>query len=317
VWLASVLAGSMLGFVLVYRLTVLTVPGRLLGEAALRGADLGSSRAAAQVTVVLDVVTVTSMIAAVALVAVIALIRMRRALGLAAIGLLVTASVLSRILKSYVLTRPDLGLAESTPSDLNSLPSGHSTAAFSIGVALLFVVPVALRPATAVAGVIFSSAVAIATMTAGWHRAADSSASFLLVLSIAAVTGIIVLAVEQPPDAREQLSGAEAGPRDARTAPAPAPARSRTGLWLGLLAGALLPLAGLLIVALVAIRPLRESAAGPPIAFLAAGLLLIGSAAATTVLVLRIVERVAPAPVRPSMPLAPTGAARGEADGHV
>lgn len=174
VWLLFQLAWCVGAFGFVYWFTVQTITGRQLADAALRGAEVTRSPAAASVGATLDVVSATALIAAVATIAVVALIRMRRASGLVAIGLLIAANASGRILKVYVLPRDDLGLVESAPATLNSLPSGHTTAAFSIGVAALFVVPSLLRPVTAALGILFSSAVAIATVSAGWHRVADS-----------------------------------------------------------------------------------------------------------------------------------------------
>ena len=278
-WLFLVLAGCTAGFALVYWFTVRTVPGRVLDDSALRGADLGSSRASDNVEAVLDVITVTSMVAAVALVSVIALLRMRRNLGVAAVGVLVMSSVVSRILKAYLLPRPDLGLDEVTPATLNSLPSGHATAAFSIGVALLFVVPAALRRATAAVALAFSSAVAIATMSAAWHRAGDSLASFLLVTGCAAFIAVLVLLADGPADDADPMVSAP---------------RPQTGRWAGLLLAGMLLLAGVLVWLLMASTSLRDSALGAPMAFFAAGLLIVASAAACTRIVLGIVERISP-----------------------
>jgi membrane-associated phospholipid phosphatase len=120
-------------FVLAYWFTVQTITGRQLADAALRGATITRSSAGAAVDATLDVVTATALIAVVAAIAVVALIRMQRTRGLVAIGLLLAANASGRILKVFVLPRSDLGLAESAPAALNSLPSGHTTAAFSIG----------------------------------------------------------------------------------------------------------------------------------------------------------------------------------------
>ena len=288
-WLLLVLFGCAAGFALVYWFTVRTVPGRLLDDSALRGADLGSSRASDNVEAVLDVITVTSMVAAVALVSVIALLRMRRNLGVAAVGLLVMTSLVSRILKAYLIPRPDLGLDEATPATLNSLPSGHATAAFSIGVALLFVVPAALRRATAAVAIVFSSTAAIATMSAGWHRAGDTLASFLLVTGCAAFIAVLVLLVGGPAD--------DADPE----VPAPRPQTSRRA---GLLLAGMLLLAGVLILLVVASPRLRDSVLGAPMAFVAAGLLIVASAIACTRIVLGIVERISPTStaLQPSSP---------------
>jgi hypothetical protein len=64
---------------------------------------------------------------------------------------------------------------------LNSLPSGHATAAFSAAAALVLVSPVALRRLAAVIGAATSALVAVATMSAGWHRAGDALAAFCVV----------------------------------------------------------------------------------------------------------------------------------------
>ncbi len=279
------LVGCVAGFGVVYWFSVRTVPGRVLDDTALRGADLGSTQAAGNVESILDVITVTSMAAAVALVSVIALLRMRRNLGVAAVGLLVVTSVVSRILKSYLIPRPDLGLDEATPATLNSLPSGHTTAAFAIGVALLFVVPAAVRRATAVVALAFSCAVAIATMSAGWHRAGDSLASYLLVTGCAAFIGLLVLAAGDADDSEADDSEA-----DPQTSPPP----QRAGRWGRLLLGLATLTVGALVLLLAASPTLRDSALGPPLAFVAAALLIVVVAAACTLIVLGIVERVSP-----------------------
>ncbi len=129
------------GFVLVYCATVRTVQGRLFGDASLRGALLTRSSLADGADAVLNVVSVASLLGAVALVATVALVRLKRAQGLAAVGLLVGANVSTLVLKRYLLERPDLGIREVAPATLNSLPSGHTTAVFSAVAALLFVVP--------------------------------------------------------------------------------------------------------------------------------------------------------------------------------
>jgi hypothetical protein len=274
-WLLLALAGCVAAFVLAYWFTVQTVTGRQLADAALRGATITRSSGAA-VDATLDVVTATALIAAVAAIAVVALIRMQRTRGLVAIGLLLAANASGRILKVYVLPRSDLGLAESAPATLNSLPSGHTTAAFSIGVAALFVVPSLLRTATAAAGILFSSAVAIATLSAGWHRVADSLASFFLVTAWSTVAGVVIV-----------LSEPDFMPADRLTR-----GSHRARRWILGLAIGLTLIAATVIAALVADRQFRESAAGPPAAFVAGALLIMGTAAGTTVVVLRTVSRV-------------------------
>jgi membrane-associated phospholipid phosphatase len=263
-------------FGFVYWFTVQTITGRKLADAAIRGAALTRSPAAASHEAILDAVSATALIAAVAAIAVVALIRMRRTSGLVAIGLLVAANASGRILKAYVLPRRDLGLAESAPATLNSLPSGHTTAAFSIGVAAIFVVPSVLRPVTATVGIFFSSAVAIATMSAGWHRVADSLASFFLVTAWASVAAAVILLAEP---------GFTPGSWTAKGA-------RRSGRWWAAAATGLALVAAVIVAVLVADPTVRESVVGPPAAFVAGALLIVGTTAAMTVLVLRAVSQV-------------------------
>ncbi len=181
------------GFVLVYYVTVRTVQGRLFGDASLRGALLTRSALADGTDTVLNVVSVASLLGAVAVVAMVALVRLERVQGLAAIGLLVGANVSTLVLKSYLLERPDLGIREVAPATLNSLPSGHSTAVFSAVAALLFVVPTRWRYPAVLVGLVAATVTALATMSAGWHRAGDSMAAFLLVGVWFAVAAAAVL----------------------------------------------------------------------------------------------------------------------------
>jgi membrane-associated phospholipid phosphatase len=117
----------------------------------------------------------------VGLVATIALVRLERVRGLVAIGVLVGTNVSTLVFKGYLLSRPDVGIREVSPATLNSLPSGHTTAVLSAVAALLFVVPTRWRYPTALAGLVVATMAALATMSAGWHRAGDSITAFLLV----------------------------------------------------------------------------------------------------------------------------------------
>jgi hypothetical protein len=279
VWLLFQMAWCVGAFAVVYWFTVQTITGRQLADAALRGARLSRAQAAASVEATLDVVSATALIAAVAAIAVVGLIRLRRANGLVAIGLLIAANASGRILKAYVLPRDDLGLAESAPATLNSLPSGHTTAAFSIGVAALFVGPSVLRPVTAALAILFSSAAAIATLSAGWHRVADTLASFFLVTAWAAVAGIVILL-------------AEPGftPGGWRTHEP-----HQTGRWWAAAATGLAVVAAVIVAVLVADPEVRGSNLGPPAAFFAGVLLIVATATSVTVVVQRAVSRVSDA----------------------
>jgi membrane-associated phospholipid phosphatase len=63
----------------------------------------------------------------------------------------------------------------------NSFPSGHTTAAATIAVALLFVVPARHRLAAAVVGFLLTAAVGISVMVLAWHYPSDVLGALLVV----------------------------------------------------------------------------------------------------------------------------------------
>ena len=200
-WMACLALGFAALFSLTYLGAVRTTQGRLLDGSALRGARTSRSDIDDQVEKVLDLVSVTSLLGAATLITIIALVRMRRGLGVAAVVVVAASTVTSQLLKRTVLDRPRFGFYETTPATLNSMPSGHSTVAFSVVVALVMVLPPRLRAQAAWLGVLFVTVVGVATLSAGWHRPSDSVAAFLLVGTWAAVAGavLVVTSGSRPP----------------------------------------------------------------------------------------------------------------------
>lgn len=286
--LALVVVGHLVALGLVYYLTVHTATGRELADASLRGAIRVRPLVTGTVEQILDVVSVASLLGTMAVVAVIALLRLARLEGLVAIGLLAGANVSTWLLKNVLLTRPDLGLDEVAPPTLNSLPSGHATAAFSAVAALVFVLPRRWRQVTATVGAGYAALTGVATMLAGWHRAADSLAAFLVVgawggvaAAVLVVTGshtaggLARLAAPRPPSPR---SG---GRR---------PAKPRPTGWLvrvTLVAGAL---AAVLAAGLVLASLAPTNAVGSMVAFLAGTLFVVAGAAGVTVGILEVLR---------------------------
>ena len=257
------------GFFLVYYVTVRTVQGRLFGDASLRGALLTRTAWANGADTILGVGSVASLLGAVALVATVALVRLERIRGLAAVSLLVGANLSTLVLKRYLLERPDFGISEVSPATLNSLPSGHATAVFSAFTALLFVVPTRWRYPISLAGLAAASATALAAMSAGWHRAGDSMAAFLVVGVWTTVAAAAVLVAEAPAvNDREPFQW-------------PASAR-----WLAVLSAGCLTSGVALGVALDAVEPIRDGTLGSWVAFLVGGLLILGSGIAVSLGVL-------------------------------
>ena len=281
VWPAAVAAAYAAAFVLVYYVSVRTVRGRVVSDASLRGALLSGASFQDTVDAILDIVSVGSLLGAVAMVAVIALIRLDRVRGLAAIGVLVTANVSTRLLKDYLLVRPDLGLDEVGPATLNSLPSGHTTAAFSAVAALLIVLPATWRVATALVGGGFATLTALATMFAGWHRTADAMAGFLVVgvCTMIAISVVVVYASPRP------HAHADVGLR----------------WWVVVSAGAL-ALGTALGIGLSTLAPVRDSLVGSLLAFLSAGLLIVGTVLSVLAGMLWVLQVTETAPDRDGEP---------------
>lgn len=271
-WSAAAALACGTGFAAVYHLTVRTELGRQLADASFRGALLGQSRTSDLVEAVLGFVSGVSLLLALAFIAFVALVRMQRALGVAAVGLLLAANLSAQLLKGFFLERPDLGVVEYTPATLNSLPSGHTTAAFSVVVALLLVVPPAVRSTVATAGGVYALLNAVATMFAGWHRWADSVAAFLLV-GFWAVLALVALSLYEGPPV-ERPSG------DA--------AVRRWWTVLGMVSFA----SGLLLTGPIAASDrLRESTLGQVVAFAAGVAFLVAAVIGVLLLVIEAFER--------------------------
>ena len=268
------------GFAGVYVLTVRTTPGRQFGDASLRGALFTRAGASVAVDEILNVVSVAMLLAGMAAVALIALARLRRVSGLLAVGLLAVSNASTWLLKNYLLSRPDLGLSEVTPATLNSLPSGHTTAVFSVVVALMIVLPRRARHTAAIAGGSYATVTAVATMSAGWHRAGDSIAAFLMV---GAWTGVAATAMVLIP-------------RGATAEPVPAVSTDRAGhtrtFRLVSIGAAVVGM--LLVIAVILVEPLRTSQIGAATAFLAGTLLISAVASAVLMAVVAVLDRTDP-----------------------
>ena len=121
----------------------------------------------------LGTVSVGSIVAVLLVVLAIGLVRRRLGLAVAAVVLVGGANVTTQLLKELI-PRPAYGVGPLG----NSLPSGHTTAWTSLGLALLMVSPRPLRPLL----VCLTSAVATftgaATILERWHRPSDVIAAF-------------------------------------------------------------------------------------------------------------------------------------------
>ncbi|HEU4911867.1 MAG TPA: phosphatase PAP2 family protein [Actinomycetes bacterium] len=276
-WLVGVALACVVLLVLTYELAVHTRRGRLLDGASLRGAVDSRSDVTGALEQLLDVVSVASLLAAAAALVAIALLRMRRELAIAAVVVLVGSNVTSQVLKNYLLERPDLGLQESTPATLNSMPSGHSTVAFSVAVALVLVLPVRLRAAAAGFGVAYASVAALSTLSAGWHRPSDSVAAFLVVGVWATAVGA-VLVVRHGDEQVDTDTGSH----------------STTTRRLAAAAAYLLAFGALVAVVILTTQLDTYGQAAQVLAYVAGGGAIAGTGCAVMAAVLAVTHRIAP-----------------------
>lgn len=170
--LALVSVGAAIGAAVPYALTVGTRAGQLVGELILGGRPPGLEQVAAAQSVLANVSRTSLALGTIAIVA-IALLQRRRRLAVVALVAVIGANLTTQLLKEVVLDRTDLleGLFYPLP---NSFPSGSTTAAASIAVGLLLVLPPLLRAPVVVLSAAIVAVVGVSTLVAGWHRMADA-----------------------------------------------------------------------------------------------------------------------------------------------
>ena len=274
--IAVVALGCAFLLALTYWAGVRTLEGRLLSEAAFRGAVRSNGLVSTSVDRVLNLVSGASLVAAMAVVAGIALLRGRRVQGAAAVGVVLAANATTFVLKRYVLDRPDLGVSEVGPATLNSLPSGHTTAAFSAVGALLLVVPRRLRLPVALGGGAYGALTGLATMSAGWHRAPDAIAGLLVVggWTAAGALGVALLRPAMPEDPSPRVHPSVRWP---------------TAIGLGFVL-----LGGVLALLMTAASSLLTGPSGPWLALTSGVLLVVGTALGVVAALLVVLDLMDP-----------------------
>ncbi len=178
-----------------WRFFVASVTGQRLDEVAYTGAHIGRRTLWRGAEPVLELISVPLLLLVLAIAAGVAVLRARWVVLLRVGVLLAGANLSTQVLKKLVLDRPDLldGIAQRA----NSLPSGHTTVAASVAVAVLLLVPRSARPAVALLGGAYAAVTGIATLIGGWHRASDVIAALTVVLCWAGITTLIT-AVSRP-----------------------------------------------------------------------------------------------------------------------
>jgi membrane-associated phospholipid phosphatase len=127
----------------------------------------------------------------------IALARRRPYDACAVVVLLGGASVATLVLK-HLLPEPGVVsfLGVTSPVPYPRFPSGHSTAAMSLVLALTLVVPARIRPLVAGLGAVFAAAVGYSVLALGTHFPSDVFAGFLVAATWALLTAAALLALD-------------------------------------------------------------------------------------------------------------------------
>ncbi|WP_051298261.1 phosphatase PAP2 family protein [Arthrobacter castelli] len=183
---ALLCAGSLVG---IYILFVRTTTGQLIGEGALREAELSATGMSSRLQDFLDLLPLISAVIAAAFILFVTLARRRWLAAGVAIAAALGANLTTQVLKE-VLVRPELGVQT---LGTNSLPSGHATLAASSAAAVILVVAPRWRPLAAAGGGSYAVIAGAATLINLWHRPADIIAAFLVVGFWTAVGGWIIM----------------------------------------------------------------------------------------------------------------------------
>ena len=130
--------------------------------------------------------------------AALALARGRPRVALLVVALLGLTSVSSQLLKALLAyPRAEGQIAEANVAPA-AFPSGHATAAMTLAIALVVVMPARLRPAAAVVGSVLALGVSFSIVSLGWHLPSDVVGGFLLATGWA----LVLLAGLRMADAR-------------------------------------------------------------------------------------------------------------------
>lgn len=190
--LVAVLAGALL--VAIDLVFVHTTRGQLVDDASLRGTRIGRSHIIDPVSLILEVISVTALGVATIAVGVVGFLRKRPVLALLAMIVVAGSVISTELLKYQVFSRPLLDtVTDALP--FNTLPSGHTTVAVSVGVGMTLVAPARWRALVGTLGVVYGAATGVATMSAGWHRPSDAVAACVVVGMWVALVGVVAAAL--------------------------------------------------------------------------------------------------------------------------
>lgn len=167
------------GVFLVWKVFVATRAGQVVEDYAYDGALTGRTQLWTVAEPVLGLVSVSFVVLGTLAAVLVALLRRSWMLAVQALVLVAGANLTTQVVKKLLLDRP---VFDSEAWWTNSLPSGHTTVAASVSVALLLTVPRLARPWVALFGALYTAATGISTLVGQWHRPSDVVAAVLVVL---------------------------------------------------------------------------------------------------------------------------------------
>lgn len=176
-WRLALATSFLILFVLLTWFALYTVPGQNLDNFAMAALKSRAALMPRPLNLLTSLVSVPA-IAVVALgVLIVGLLRRRLALAIRAVVLVAAANICTQLVK-MALPRPNLGVSWVME---NSYPSGHTTVAASISVALVMVAPRGFRAAATLFGWMWTTLMAVLVIANGWHRLADVLGAILIV----------------------------------------------------------------------------------------------------------------------------------------
>lgn len=188
--LATLSVVAAMGLVAMYGLFVRTRWGQRVDEASRRARDVVPDDLVSGAWGLIDTISVASLALVTAIIVMVAALRRRPRLAFTVGASVLAANVATQLLKRSLLSRPDIIGA----GDHNSYPSGHSTVAMSVLLALVLVVPQRWRSVVGVVGLAYPIGIGVGVVTAGAHRPSDVLGAWVVCLAVFATATAVLIA---------------------------------------------------------------------------------------------------------------------------
>ncbi len=172
---------SLVGLVASYVIGVRTVRGQFLDLLAMSGQKIQTRTLVRNAQTLLGTISIASVLLMLVAVTVVGVVRKRPVAGFIVGAIVVGSVVTTEVLKLVLLTRPLLVRTTASDPTVNTLPSGHSTIAMCVAVALVLLAPKHHQMYGAIVGTPYAIGIGVATVVAHWHRPSDVVAAWFVV----------------------------------------------------------------------------------------------------------------------------------------